>query len=160
MSTISQDKVEIEVEDIDNTRSLSFRGTIDEEFDYKELVGSFEIIKVDFKGLKMINSCGIREWINFIEKLGSDSHIEYYNCPQIIIQQMNMVAGFLTSNADVVTFYAPYYGEDTDEEKMILLESKNIEGLKAPTITQEVNGENVELEFDAIEQQYFKFLEK
>lgn len=158
MGTINLNKVEINVEDQGATRVLTFNGTIDEEFDYKELLGTFEVISVDFKNLKMINSCGIREWINYIEKLGSATQIQYKNCPQIIIQQMNMVSGFLTSNAKVETFYAPYYCEETDEEKMILLDSKNIQDGKAPTITQEINGENVELEFDAIEEQYFKFL--
>lgn len=158
MSTLKLNKVEIQIEENDSLKTLTFIGSIDEEFDFKDLISDATQLIVDFKGLKMINSCGIREWINYIEKQGSNTKIIYINCPQIIIQQMNMVSGFLTENAEVKSFYAPYYCEDSDEEKMILLESQNITDGKAPVITQEVNGENVELEFDAIEEQYFKFL--
>lgn len=158
MTVINQNKVQINLEDQGSTRNITISGIIDEEFNFKELLGDFSQMSVDFKELKVINSCGIREWINFIEKLGSTTEISYHNCPQIIIQQMNMVAGFLSKNAKVISFYAPYYCEESDEEKMVLLESKNIENNKAPVITQEVNGESVELEFDAIEEQYFKFL--
>jgi hypothetical protein len=146
MTVINQNKVQINLEDQGSTRNITISGIIDEEFNFKELLGDFSQMSVDFKELKVINSCGIREWIS------------YHNCPQIIIQQMNMVAGFLSKNAKVISFYAPYYCEESDEEKMVLLESKNIENNKAPVITQEVNGESVELEFDAIEEQYFKFL--
>lgn len=158
MTVINQSKAQINLEDQGSTRNISISGIIDEEFSYKELLGDFSQMSVDFKELKVINSCGIREWINFIEKLGNAVEISYHNCPQIIIQQMNMVAGFLSKNAKVISFYAPYYCEESDEEKMVLLESKNIENNKAPVITQDVNGESVELEFDAIEEQYFKFL--
>jgi hypothetical protein len=144
-----------------DTRMISFTGSIDEEFDFSLLnQNKGKLYKFDFNELKMINSCGIREWIRFIESLGSDVQIIYYNCPQIIVQQFNMVAGFLSSNAKVATFYAPYFCEETDEEEAILLDSTQVVNLKAPKKTTIVDGSEVELEFDAIEEQYFHFLKR
>lgn len=144
-----------------DNRLLSFTGVIDEMFDYSELIlNPGKLYKMDLNEVKMINSTGIREWIRFIEKLGPAVSIHYFNCPQIVIQQMNMVAGFLTSNAKVVSFYAPYFCEDTDEEEHVLLNASEIVNFKAPKHTSTHDGVEVELEFDAIEDQYFKFLKR
>ena len=108
----------------------------------------------------MINSCGIREWIRFIEFLGSTVNLEYINVPQIVIQQMNMISGLLTKNAKVTSFFAPYFIEDLDEEKQILLNSADIVDFKAPVINTNIDGTDYNLDFDAIEEQYFKFLKR
>lgn len=144
-----------------DTRFLAFTGNIDENFDFAQLLGNpGKIYKVDFNEVKMINSCGIREWIRFVEKLGTSAEMNYYNCPHIIIQQMNMVAGFLRPTSKVHSFYAPYYCEETDEERHILLNSAQIINFKAPVQTLNVDGQDIELEFDGIEEQFFKFLKR
>lgn len=158
MSLIELNKVKIEIVDSESTRTLVFDGVIDEDFTYSQLKCDSSKFVVDFDNLNGINSCGIREWINFVESLGDSVEIEYNNCPQIVIQQMNMVSGFLTKNAKVIDFYAPYFCEETDEEKMILINASEVINGKAPEKTLEMNGDSVELEFDAIEEQYFKFL--
>jgi hypothetical protein len=140
---------------------LGFTGAIDESFEYANLINpSAKVYNIDFNELKMINSTGIREWIRFIEKLGSNVQFNYFNCPHYVIQQMNMVKGFLSSNAKVLSFYAPYYCEEADQEKQVLLDAKQIVNFKAPVIKMMVDGEEVEMEFDGIEEQFFKFLKK
>ncbi len=154
-------KVKISLKMEGDIRLISLTGIIDEDFEYQSLLenpGKF--YKIDFNEIKMINSTGIREWIRFIEKLGPSVEFQYFNCPHIIIQQMNMVSGFLTKNAKVISFYAPYFCEETDEEEHILLQATDIKNFKAPVRTIEVDGHEVELDFDAIEDQYFKFLKR
>ena len=51
-------------------------------------------------------------------------------------------------------------GEETDDEEMVLLNAVDIKNNQAPQKTTSVNGEEYEMEFDAIEEQYFKFLKK
>ena len=68
---------------------------------------------------------------------------------------MNMVKGFLSENAKVISFYAPYYDEEADEEVKVLLKTDQIIDGKAPLMKND-NGD--ELEFDGIEATYFKFL--
>ena len=154
-------KLKVNLKSDGDIRLISLTGIVDEDFEYEPLLENpGKIYKIDFNELKMINSTGIREWIRFVEKLGSAVEFQYFNCPHIIIQQMNMVAGFLTKNAKVLSFYAPYFCEETDEEEHILLQSSEIKNFKAPLRTIKVDGQEVELEFDAIEDQYFKFLKR
>lgn len=109
----------------------------------------------DFGKVSMINSCGIREWIKYLQGLG-DTAIVYLNCPQIIIEQVNMVHGFIRKGIIVESFYAPYFCAQCDTEKKILIRSENVSNSKAPIAKCNTCGS--ELEFDAIEKQYFSFL--
>jgi DNA-directed RNA polymerase subunit RPC12/RpoP/anti-anti-sigma regulatory factor len=135
-------------------------GAIDEDSDFKELEGlQQKNISFDFNQISMINSCGIREWIKFLEHMPEESNIVYENCPQIIIEQINMVHGFFKKGASIRSFYAPYYCEQCDKEVKIHLLSERVENRQAPKINCPTCGSN-ELEFDAIESQYFSFLGK
>ncbi|MFA6235975.1 MAG: hypothetical protein WC635_01505 [Bacteriovorax sp.] len=109
----------------------------------------------DFNQVSMINSCGIREWIKYLQEL-EGAEIKYLNCPQIIIEQVNMVHGFIRKGIIVESFFAPYFCANCDTEKKILLKNSEVENSKAPV--KLCNTCKSELEFDAIEKQYFSFL--
>lgn len=134
-------------------------GSIDEDADFKELIGlEQKTISFDFDKVSMINSCGIREWIKFIEKIPESTHIVYNNCPQIIIEQINMVHGFFRKGASINSFYAPYFCEKCDKENKVHLKAEQVKNRKAPKMECPKCGE--EMDFDAIEAQYFSFLGK
>lgn len=134
-------------------------GAIDEDADFKDLLGlEQQTISFDFNQVNMINSCGIREWIKFIEKIPEKTHIKYNNCPQIIIEQINMVHGFFRKGAEINSFYAPYYCEKCGKEQKVHLEASQVKNRKAPKMECPTCGE--EMDFDAIEAQYFSFLGK
>ena len=134
-------------------------GSIDEDADFKELMGlEQKTISFDFDKVSMINSCGIREWIKFIEKIPESTHIVYNNCPQIIIEQINMVHGFFRKGASINSFYAPYFCEKCSKENKVHLKADQVKNRKAPKMDCPKCGE--EMDFDAIEAQYFSFLGK
>ncbi|WPU66181.1 hypothetical protein [Peredibacter starrii] len=134
-------------------------GSIDEDADFKELIGlEQKTISFDFDKVSMINSCGIREWIKFIEKIPESTHIIYNNCPQIIIEQINMVHGFFRKGASINSFYAPYFCEKCDKENKVHLKADQVKNRKAPKMECPKCGD--EMDFDAIEAQYFSFLGK
>lgn len=134
-------------------------GNIDEDVDFKELSGlEQKNISFDFGQVSLINSCGIREWIRFLETIPEQTHIVYRNCPQIIIEQINMVHGFFRKGASIESFYAPYYCEACSKESKVHLRSEQVKNRKAPKVMCDKCGE--EMEFDAIEGQYFGFLGK
>jgi anti-anti-sigma regulatory factor len=134
-------------------------GAIDEDADFKELEGlEQKTMSFDFDKVTMINSCGIREWIKFLEKVPEAVHVIYRNCPQIIIEQINMVHGFFRSGASIESFYAPYYCESCGQENKIHLKSEQVKNRKAPKMECPKCAE--EMDFDAIEAQYFSFLGK
>lgn len=150
------EKLTITTRITDVTANVALEGVIDEDanFDKIKSLGMNQFI-FDFNNVSMINSCGIREWIKYLDGLGSAS-ITYINCPQIIIEQVNMVHGFIRKGVAVESFYAPYFCTNCDTGKKILLKSSEVLGTKPPL--KHCNTCKTELEFDAIEKQYFSFL--
>jgi len=161
MNTIEMGQLKFHIEQQDQTLMVQVEGSINEDLQIEKLSHlKASHILFDVDKVKMINSCGIREWIRLIESFGSAVTLEYVKVPQIVVQQMNMISGFLSKNAKVTSFYAPYFIEDLDEEKQILLRSDEVKNFKAPEQTAEVDGTTYKLDFDAIEEQYFRFLKK
>lgn len=138
---------------------VELSGQIDEDADFSKILAPNSSAYIfDFDKIKMMNSCGIREWINFIEKLPTQAQITYRKCPQVVIEQINMVQGFLRAGARIDSFYAPYYCAKKDEVIKILLKTDQVKNGKAPLM---VDPEDQEvLEFDAIEAQYFNFIKQ
>jgi hypothetical protein len=145
-----------------NDLILALNGSIDEDailanvgFD-----GAQNII-LDLEKVTAINSCGIREWIKWLKTAPPGSKVVYRHCPKIIVDQINMVAGFLPDNGMVESFYVPYYNEASGTEKMVLFrkgtEYKDGE-INPPAQVKDSGGE--EMEMDVIEAKYFKFLKK
>lgn len=137
------------------------RGALDEEttLNSSQLQGSSEII-FDFKELQSINSCGIREWINWIKPV-SNTKITFKHCPKVIVDQINMIDGFLPQNAIVESFYVPYYSDETGEEKLVLFSfgrEYSHQGLKLPDGIKDSKGNSMEI--DVIEGKYFRFLNR
>ena len=152
-------ELEIHTQLIEDQVVVELKGSIDEDSDFSKiesLEGKAYIF--DFDKVEMINSCGVREWISFIEKLPENAKIIYKSCPQVVIEQINMVQGFIRKGARIDSFYAPYYSEEKDEVQSILLKASDIVDGKAPEMKDPNTGEV--LEFDAIEAQYFNFLKQ
>lgn len=132
-------------------------GPIDEDADFKELKGlEQKTISFDFKQVGLINSCGIREWIKFLDSIPEKCTIVYNNCPQIIIEQINMVHGFFRKGSVIKSFYAPYFCDTCNKEEKVHLKTEQIKSKKAPKLECPKCGSS--MEFDAIEAQYFSFL--
>ena len=154
---LKTDKLTVQLEDNGDSAKISISGNIDEDFDYKFLLEKkFKDYVVDFEGLGLINSCGIREWITLLTELNDVNSITYINCPAIIVKQMNMVDGLLPKNAYVESFYGPYVCEECDEETNIILIPDKIKNSKAPEV--KCSSCNEVMEFDTYEDQYFRFI--
>lgn len=145
----------------DNRVFLLFFGNIDENASFTGAIleGTKDLV-IDLEKVEAINSCGIRDWIEWLKTAPTDAKIEYRNCPKVIVDQMNMIKGFLPANASVESFYVPYYAPDSDEEKMILyrrtIDFKEGNVDIKDTITDPDT--NVEFELDVIPEKYFKFI--
>lgn len=150
-------KFSYEVKDEGSRVTLNFHGMIDEDVDFSQIaVTSKESFRFNFNGVKAINSCGIREWVKFTEQFDPATVLIYENCTQIIIEQINMVAGFIRKGSQVASFYAPYFCEECDGERKVLVNGSQIEGTCAPAMNCPECKKP--MEFDALEDQYFRFL--
>lgn len=136
-------------------------GTIDEDADFTQItLAGAEKIDIDMVGLKSINSCGIREWIKWMSTAPAAS-ITFNHCPKVIVDQINMVDGFLPPNAKVQSFFVPYYNDDSGAEKNVLFRYGNEFSESAVTPPPEVKDEDGNaMEMDIIESKYFKFIKK
>ena len=154
-------KFNIVISQVENKKTVHIEGVLDEDFIFSKYPLS-EADEVEFflGKLKNINSCGIREWINWMGTIKSVK-IKLIECPKIIVDQINMVQGFISKNALVESFYVPYFNEEAGTEKNVLFslgkEYTNSEINFPKEITDE-SGRPMEL--DVIESKYFKFLKK
>ena len=114
-----------------------------------------EQIILNLKEVKRINSTGVREWINAIEKIDLSVEMVLEECPPVVVYQMNMIPNFC-NRCKVSSVYAPYYcpEDDFQEDVLIELESFNLED----GLPERSHGE-YEMEFDDDEESYFYFLE-
>lgn len=136
-------------------------GTIDEDVDFTQYnIAGNPAVEVELGGLKSINSCGIREWIKWMSTAGA-SPVSFSNCPKVIVDQINMVDGFLPSTGKVNSFYVPYYNDDSGSEKNVLFRYGTEFGdgnVTPPASVKDEQGN--EMEMDVIESKYFKFIKK
>src|SRR5690606_18959329 len=104
------DGLEIKVIPQEQGVLIELIGRIDEDSHFESILKqTFSHYIFDFNGVSLINSCGVREWINLVSKLAQNASITYRHCPQIMIEQMNMVQGFFPPGAKIESFYAPYF---------------------------------------------------
>jgi hypothetical protein len=145
-----------------DTLVLALKGSVDED----AVLGGVQFdnaktVIMDLEKITAINSCGIREWIKWLKSMPAEVKLTYRQCPKVIVDQINMVAGFLPPNGSVESFFVPYFNEESGAEKMILF--RNGEEFKEGNLNPpaEVKDEKGQLmEMDVIEAKYFKFLKK
>lgn len=144
----------------DGKAVLEVIGNIDEDSNFQPAdVGGAPAIVIDLDKVTAINSVGIREWIKWVKTMPAAAKLSVRKCPKIIVDQINMVAGFLPMGTTVESFFVPYYSDASGEEKMVLFnngtEFKGGE-IFAPAEVKDDSGEAMEM--DVIEAKYFKFL--
>ena len=135
-------------------------GAIDEDAAFTPPdLGSTAAVIWDLEKVTAINSVGIREWIKWVKGYPASLKMSVRRCPKIIVDQINMVAGFLPTGTTVQSFFVPYYADGSGNEKMVLFENGKEYGsgkLNPPVEVKDETGEVMEM--DVIEAKYFKFL--
>ncbi|MEK6705335.1 MAG: BON domain-containing protein [Bdellovibrionota bacterium] len=131
-------------------------GFIDETTDLSALASLAGEIILNLKEVSRVNSCGVREWVNWLCKAAA-SAIVYEECPVVVVKQLNAVPDF-QGKAKISSFFAPYFCEDCDSEAEMLLQSMQVEGGKAPEMKCGSCGKP--MNFDAVPNQYFSFIKR
>ena len=117
-----------------------------------------DVVTLHLDEVVSINSTGIREWINLMNRLKS-AKIRLTKCPKIFVDQINMVKGFLPANAGVDSFYVPYFSEQSSSEKKILFErNKQFTDKEVKFENTIVDEDGAAFEIDIIPDKYFKFI--
>jgi anti-anti-sigma regulatory factor len=141
--------------------TVEFHGEIDENSDLSglrtRLTGP---VVFDLESVDRINSCGVREWVNFVRDIEVETLV-FSHCSPSVVTQLNMIYNF-RGDAVIRSFYAPYVCEDCDNEieKLLDVESQFPKGDfdDVPTFVCEKCSN--EMEFDDIPERYFSFLKE
>jgi hypothetical protein len=99
---------------------ITLRGEINENADFSELAAQLAgDVDLDLGGISRINSCGVREWVNFVRDLKVTS-LRFARCSPTVVLQLNTIYNF-RGRARVESFLAPYVCDacHADEYKLL-----------------------------------------
>lgn len=113
-----------------NGRAMEFilEGPISEKtalYDYD--IRAAQQIIVNMDKVTFINSIGVKNWILWTGKVPAQCSLELTHCPFVIVNQINMVLGFLPGKARVQSFYAPYISDSGTEMNVLFHRGKDYE---------------------------------
>lgn len=136
---------------------LGIEGDLDETTDFGRVAhpGS-EVLIIDLGGVRRINSCGVREWVNFIRGISAKGPVRLTRCSIAIVEQLNMVFNF-RGGAQVDSFFAPYVCTKCEASSVVLLTPAVVNGGVAPAGRCDACGS--ETTFDDLPERYLAFLE-
>ena len=140
--------------------TVEFFGEIDENADFAELRRRLKgAVVFHLAEVRRINSCGVREWVNFVRDLPHVTELTFTHCSPAIVTQLNMIYNF-RGRAKVRSYYAPYICESCghEDEKLIDVQSQFPNGPtdNVPEFSCEKCGEP--MEFDDLPERYLSFL--
>ena len=142
--------------------SLKLRGVIDEDNELTGIEGQLSagVTVLDLADIERINSCGVRDWVNWlgrIEKLGA--RLVFVNCSPSIVAQMNLVHNFSASGV-VKSFYAPYFCPRCNKERLLRLETRDLVHQTPITSAPTCRCDDCDgpMDFDDMEESYFAFM--
>lgn len=149
---------------VEDVTFLKITGVIDEDNTLAASVKKIEgrTVIIDLSGVDRINSCGVRDWVNWLNDLEQrGKQVILVRCSPCIVNQINLVNNFVGGGM-VKSFFAPYYCARCDKEQLELLQVEAFADMSQPTAPP-VRGDGChevqcEMDFDDIEASYFAFL--
>lgn len=140
--------------------TVEFSGEIDENADFAELRRRLEgSVVFHLADVRRINSCGVREWVNFVRDMPNVADLTFTHCSPAIVTQLNMIYNF-RGHAKVRSFYAPYLCENCqrEEEKLLDVQSQFPDGNLGALPEFKCANCSQAMEFDDLPERYLSFL--
>src|SRR5687767_733080 len=135
-------------------------GVIDEDNELGDLVDKIPpgTAVIDLGEIERINSCGVRDWVNWLSKLETNgARSVLVECSPAIVAQINLVNNF-TGSGVVKSFYVPYFCPECDEEKVLLVEAADMGPPPHEPPTCRCDECDLVMDFDDMPDSYFAFL--
>jgi len=144
----------------DDVSYVKLAGVIDEDNELTDLVDKIPpgTAVIDLGEIERINSCGVRDWVNWLGKLeGNNTKVVLVECSPAIVAQINLVNNF-TGSGVVKSFYVPYFCPECDEEKVLLVEAGDMGPPPHEPPTCRCDECDLVMDFDDMPDSYFAFL--
>src|SRR5512143_900586 len=135
-------------------------GVIDEDNELGDRVDKIPsgTAVIDLGEIERINSCGVRDWVNWLSKIETNgTRSVLVECSPAIVAQINLVNNF-TGNGVVKSFYVPYFCPECDEEKVLLVEASDMGPPPHEPPTCRCDECDLVMDFDDMPDSYFAFL--
>ncbi|HEX3761569.1 MAG TPA: hypothetical protein VHW23_22885 [Kofleriaceae bacterium] len=153
-------KFQASVQHRSDTSYVKLGGVIDEDNELGDLVDKIPpgTAVIDLGEIERINSCGVRDWVNWLSKLEyNGTRSVLVECSPAIVAQINLVNNF-TGNGVVKSFYVPYFCPECDEEKVLLVEASDMGPPPHEPPTCRCDECDLVMDFDDMPDSYFAFL--
>lgn len=144
----------------DEVTYVKLSGVIDEDNELTDLSDKIPsgTAVIDLGEIERINSCGVRDWVNWLGKVErNDTSVVLVECSPAIVAQINLVNNF-TGNGMVKSFYVPYFCPECDEEKVLLVETADMGPPPHEPPTCRCDECDLVMDFDDMPDSYFAFL--
>lgn len=120
-------------------------------------------LEIDLVGVTAVNSLGLRSLRHFFNSLQNPViHLSF--CPRVVVDQLVIVRDLLPDKARVISFYVPFFLEETEEVKNVLFTRGKEYSVKNGQVTLKIpqvfSAAGKEMEIDVVQSRYFSFLEK
>jgi anti-anti-sigma regulatory factor len=139
---------------------VKLAGVIDEDNELGDLVDRIPsgTAVIDLGEIERINSCGVRDWVNWLSRLeGNKTRVVMVECSPAIVAQINLVNNF-TGSGVVKSFFVPYFCPECDEEKVLLVEASDMGPPPHEPPTCRCDECDLVMDFDDMPDSYFAFL--
>ena len=157
---VATDKLNATVQRQDGALFIKLAGIIDEDNRLSELAGRFGAGRalIDLGDVERINSCGTRDWVNWIAELEARG-VEpvLVQCSPAIVAQLNLVKNF-SGGAVVKSFFVPYHCPDCDVEKVLLVDVADLGPPPHEPPACRCDECDCVMDFDDMPDAYFAFL--
>lgn len=94
---------------------IKIAGHLDEESEMKIVQPTgFDEIEINLSGVRIINSCGVRQWIRWVGDMPKNVRYQLVGCPKIFVDSANMISGFIPKGWIVQSVEVPYFCESCE----------------------------------------------
>jgi len=146
--------------------SLKIAGWINEDVNFAKIlevfsIGNVRALAFDLLEVTQINSCGVREWLLFLEKISPTIKIRFDAVGETFIEQANIIPNLLGKpGTEVRVIQVPYFCPTCQKRVIKPMTPTSVtsvdDNFLAPK--SQCPGCSGHLEFDGIEDEYFNFL--
>jgi hypothetical protein len=116
---------------------------------------------IDLAEVERINSCGVRDWVNWLGRVeAKPAKVVLVECSPPIVAQINLVTNFV-GGGTIKSFYAPYFCAECNQEKVLLVDVADVAGARTGEVdppTCRCDDCDLVMDFDDLPDSYFAFL--
>lgn len=149
------------VELAETSARIAISGDISEETDFTPVLGQARpTMVIDLASVARVNSCGIREWLEFVRAMEERNvKLVLECCPPGIVAQLNMISNFTGARGSVRSVFAPYCCSTCQREQLVLIELPQEHGAVALDKKPPCPKCGAEMDFEDIPETYLQFRE-